>query len=329
MEMISEAKKSSWVELMGTLIMVIAPVLILSGCGGSSNSSSSSGSTVSGSGSVSGTITDSDGAPVAGATVVAGNSSPTAVTDQDGKFTISNVPSGSVTVNTVTPGYQTNTFTVDVTNNSTTTVAAPIELPDIDDVANAPQITNVTLTATSSTVSVTATIVAGGSADNVIDARAEWVGYGVGSKMTASGSTYSTNIAIPNTFVGPSALIEIFAIDAKRRVGTNAATAAIPGAAGSGGFDASTFTGNWAGGAEFHRAAFGDGDGVGDKRISNVSLLITGSTVSGQFADITIEKHILPSLWAVTKTAFTGTLTLIDASLGIYEMTSTFSPTAT
>jgi len=325
-----KARKSSWLQSIVSFIAIIVPVIILSGCGGSNNgSSSSNGSSLSGAGSVSGTLTDSNGSPIAGATVVAGSDSPTALTGPDGQFTLSNVPAGSVTLNAIMPGFETNTFAVDVSNNAATTVSAPIELPDLDDVDDAPRITDVVLTVNGSTVAVAATINPGSDGDAVTDARAELVGYGTGSRMTANGSTYSATITLPATFVGPSALVEVFAIDAKRRVGADAATAAVPGASGSGGFGASTFTGSWAGGAEFHRAAFGDADRVGDRRMANVSLSISGSAVSGSYADITLEKYIPAASWGVTTTSFTGALTLIDANLGIYEMTSTFNPTPT
>ena len=328
--MIRKANDLFRLNLIAILIAAITSAIILSSCGTSSNSSSNSPSST-GSGSLSGTVTDSSGAPIEGATVVAGSSSPTALTDQDGKFTLSNIPAGTVTLNTITPGYETNSINVDITENVTKNIAAPIELPDVDDVANAPQITNtsVNVNLTGTTVSVQTTIDAGVEGDSIIDARAELVGYGVGGRLlTANGSTYFAQISIPRTFVGPSALIEVFAIDAKRRVGTAAATVLVPNASGTGDFSESTLNGiSWGGSAEFFRAAFGNGDRDGDRRLSNLNVSFSGSTVNGNFADITMEDYFSPSSWAVTTTAFTGTLSLIDAHLGIYEISASFHPT--
>jgi len=319
--MVRETRKSTRLTWTGIIIAIIAPA-ILWGCGSSSNGSGSTGA-----GSISGTVTDSSGAPIAGAMVVAGGSSPTALTDQDGNFSLSNVPSGRVTVNTVTPDYETNKFTVDVTDHNTTTVPAPIELPDLDDIDNAPQITNVSVNATSTTLTISATITTGADLDPIVDARAELVGYGVGSVLMKNGSTYSADVTIPGTFIGPSALIEIFAIDAKRRVGTNGAVALVPGASGTGSFSGSTLDGTaWGGSAEFHRAAFGNPDRDGDRRRTNVSLNFN-NPYSGSYADMTMESYISPSSWGITTTSFTPTLTLIDANLGIYEITSSFNPT--
>jgi len=321
--MIRKANYPFQLNLITIFIAVITSAIILSSCGSSSTGSSSTGS-----GSISGTVTDSTGAPIAGAMVVAGGSSPNALTDQDGYFTLSNVPSGSVTVNTIASGYLTNTFTVDVSDHDTTSVAAPIELPDVDDVDNAPQITNVNVSATSTTLTVSATINAGADDDAILDARAELVGYGVGSKLRKNGSTYSADITLPSTFVGPSAPIGIFAIDSKGRVGTDSATIAVPGASGSGSYSGSTFTGTWGGSAEFLRAAFGTPDRDGDRRLTNVSFSnFTGSTVDVSYADITMEKYISPISWGITTTSFTGALSLIDANLGIYEITASFHPT--
>ncbi|HET6369797.1 MAG TPA: carboxypeptidase regulatory-like domain-containing protein [Nitrospiria bacterium] len=282
-----------------------------------------------GTGTISGTVTDTSGAPLAGAMVVAGDNSPTAITDMDGKFTLSDVPAGKVTVNTVTPGYQTNDFSVNVIDRKTTTLPAPIELADEDDIDDAPQITNVNVSATGTTISVTATIQPGASDEAISDARAELVGYGTGSKMTANGSTYSASIEVPGDFVGPIALVDVFAVDAKGRVGVSAASISIPGASGSGGFTETTFDGSWAGNAVYHRAPFGDRDRIGDKRVANVGLSNSGASVSGSYADLMIEKFLPASSWAVTTTSFTGNLTLIDARLGIYVITSTFNPTGT
>jgi Carboxypeptidase regulatory-like domain len=317
-----QAQKSFRTQWISGVLAVVAPIVILSGCGINNNNN------LSGTGSVSGTVTDSDGTPIAGATVVAGGSSPTAMTDQDGKFTLTGVPAGSTTINAITPDYETDTVMVFVNENKSTPVPDPIRLPDVDDVANAPEITDVTLSPTASTILVTATIKTGASGDGLSDARAELIGYGVGAKMTANGSTFSATIAIPGGFAGPSALVEVFAIDNKRRVGAQMATAPISGVTGSGDFDAATFTGDWAGSAEFHRAAFGDSDRVGDRRIANVSLSISGGAVSGRYVDFTLEKYIPATSWGVTTTGFTGSLTLIDANRGIYKIESTFNPAA-
>jgi Carboxypeptidase regulatory-like domain len=320
--MLRQAQKSFRSQWISGVFAVMAPIVILSGCGINKNNN------FSGTGSVSGTVTDSDGAPIAGAAVIAGGSSRTATTDQDGKFTLTGVPAGPTTIDAITPDYETDIITVFVNENKSTTVPDPIRLPDVDDVANAPEITDVTLSPTASTILVTATIKAGASGDGLSEARAELIGYGVGGKMTGNGSTYSATIAIPDGFAGPSALVQVFAIDNKRRVGAQAATAPISGATGSGDFDAATFTGDWAGSAEFRRAAFGDPDRVGDRRIANVSLSISGGTVSGRYAGFTLEKYIPAASWGVTTTAFTGSLTLIDANRGIYKIESTFKPTA-
>jgi|SRR5579863_630058 len=300
--------------------LFIGAVLPLAGCGGSSSTSSGTVAAT-----VSGVVTDSSGNPVSGATVVAGSSSPTGLTDQNGAYSVSGINENPVIIHTITPGYASTSFSIGVSSHATTAVTSSVELPDVDDVANEPFITNVSLQPTATSVAVTATVTPGGSQDGLTDVRAELVGYGVGSVMTpGSGGSYSATISLPTTFVGPSALVEVFAIDAKGRVGVNTATAAVPNASGTGNFTATTFTGNWAGGSEYHRASFGSGgDRMSDRRRANASLTISNGNVSGTVADIQIEKPavIAPANWAVVEHAFTGTVSLIDASLGYYEIT--------
>lgn len=308
-------------QAVGFMTVVIA-LLTPAGCGTNTNSSI-------GNGSISGTVTDSSGAPVAGATVVAGSSSPTGMTDLNGNFAISGVPAGPVSVTTLAEGYQANIFSVQVENNDVTTLAYPIALADEDNIDEAPLISNVNLQATGTAISVTATIQPGVSGNGISDARAELLGYGTGTRMTGNGFAYSGTIAIPVDFPGPSALVEIFAVDTKGRVCVTAATVAVSGAPGSGNFSESTFSGDWAGHAVYPRAPFGDKDRVGDKRAANVALTVSGTSVSGAYADIVIEKFIPASSWSISKTSFTGKMTLINSNLGIYKITSTFNPTGT
>ncbi|MHB8483183.1 MAG: carboxypeptidase-like regulatory domain-containing protein [Nitrospiria bacterium] len=312
-------KKFSWNIFIAFVVMAVFPVLMLTGCG----SSSSSGGT----GTVSGVITDSSGAPIGGATVVAGTSSPTAITDKDGNFTITGVPSGTVSINVITPGYNTNTFSVNVSNNATTTIPAAIHLPDVDDMGNAPLISNASAPFSNGVFAVTATITATTNM-TITDARAELVGYGIGNVMTANGPTYTASISLPGSFIGPSAVIKIFAIDSKGRVGVKVLVVAVPGALGTGSFNGTTLNGSWGGSAEYHHASFGNGDLLGDKRFANVSLSVSGSTVTGNTASINIESFMPVSGWGVTTSSFTGSSTLIDASLGLYEITSTFNPSS-
>jgi len=328
--MINERARGSWSKLVATTMTAIVPVVLLGGCGGGSTSNG-----VPATGFISGTIADSSGNPIGGATVVAGSSSPTAITDKDGNFTIAGVPTGSTTLNTVTGGYNTSSFSVNVINNQTTTIPAVVRLADVDDAANAPVVTKISIQATKSSLSVSASIGVGAGGDAILDARAELIGYGVGSVLTATtGSTYTATITLPSTFVGPSALVKVFAIDAKGRVGEGSGTASVPGASGSGNFTSSTLTGNWAGSLEYHHASLGSNDRFGDRRIANVALSISGGVVTGKFAGMNIESYVAQT-WTVTTANFSGTLTLIDAKNGFYEMTSTFTlpsafnPTAT
>ncbi len=314
-----KTKKILWVNLFAIAIISMAIVFTLVSCGGGGGSGG-------GTGAISGKLTDSSGDPIEGATIVAGNSSPTAITDKDGNFTILGVSEGTVPVNTIAPGYETNSFSVTVSKDSTTAIPAAVRLPEVDDVSNAPKVTNVQVSISGSNISVTATINPGDDGDSVSDTRAELIGYGVGSVMTASGSTYSATITVPSTFVGPLALIKVFAIDDTGRVGANVGVASVSGASGSGSFSTSTFADNWAGSLKFHRASLdADDKGVGDKRHTNISFDISGTTVTGKVAEIRIEPTIDPASWGVVADNFTGTLTLIDASKGFYEITSTFT----
>jgi hypothetical protein len=293
-------------------------VMLLAGC--NDNGLSGSGGT----GTISGTVTDSGGAPVGGATVVAGNSSPATITDRDGNFTLTGIPAGPVAVKTFAAGYVANSFSLNVSNNATTAVPAPIRIVDVDDVANAPQIANAAAQIAGAVISATATIRPGASGSAISDARAELVGYGIGGVMTASGAGYSASFNLPSDFVGPSALIEIFAIDDKGRVGIAVATLQVSSPPVSGSFNDASIAGNWAGSLAFHRAAFGGGDRAGDRRISNVSLSILGIDVSGKIASILIESVLPTAQWSVVTADFTGTLTLIDATLGFYKIAGSF-----
>lgn len=317
-------QKASWRKFFAALILM-TPVLALVGCG----SSSSSGT---GTGTVSGVITDSSGDPIGGATVVAGTSSPTAITDKDGNFTISGVPSGTVTINAITPGYNTNNFTVIVSDNTTTTISHPIHLPDVDDFGNAPVITNASAPFNSNAFAVTATINPTTNClftCSIADARAELVGYGVGTVLSKIGSTYTGSITLPASFTGPSAIIKIFAIDNTGRIGVKVLVVSVPTASGSGNFNVAALNGSWGGNSTYHHASFGNGDLLGDKRIANVNLSVSGSNVTGKFAAINIESFIPTSGWGVTTTSFSGgTASLIDASLGLYQVTSTFNPSS-
>jgi len=304
------------------LLMVTIVLVVSAGCGLNKNSSTSTGT-------VSGSVTDSSGAPIEGATVVAGYSSPSALTDSGGNFVISDVPSGLQTVTALSPGYQANTFIVHVGDKGVTALASQIALPDEDNIEEAPQISNVNLQANGSIISVTASVQPGVSGNSMTDVRAELAGYGTGSRMVSHGLIYSAMIFIPGNFTGPSAMVHIFAIDAKGRVCIIAVTVAVPGAPGTGSFSESSLTGDWAGSAVYPRAPFGDKDRVGDKRVANVALSVSGSTVTGSYADIIMEKFIPSSAWAVTKTSFSGDAALIDSNLGIYKITSTFNPTGT
>lgn len=303
------------------ILTIISPFLALMGCGDS---------TTGGTGAITGIVTDSSGNGIGGATVVAGTSSPTAITDKDGNFTLSGVPSGAVSVNVITPGYNTNNFSVNVAKDITTTIPAAIHLPDIDDMGNAPVISGasapISISNTAFTVTATITPTTGLS---IADARAELVGYGTGTVLT-NGSPYSGTISLPGNFVGPSAVIKIFAIDNKGRVGVKVLVVVVPGASGTGSFNAAALNGIWGGTAEYHHPAFGNDDLLGDKRFSNMSFTITSpSSVTAKAANINIEPYMPLSAWGVTTSASTTALTtLIDATLGIYEVTSTFQPSS-
>ncbi|MFI5303518.1 MAG: carboxypeptidase-like regulatory domain-containing protein [Nitrospiria bacterium] len=313
------------------LFLIMAPMLALVGCG----SSSSSGT---GTGSVSGVITDSSGTPIGGATVVAGSSSPTAITDKDGNFTITGVPTGHLYINAIMPGFNTNSFLVDVTDNANTSVPSPIHLPDVDDIANAPVITNATATLSGTEFAVTASINPTNSISacvynlpsglcTIVDARAELVGYGVGTKLSngGSGSSYSGNFALPSGFVGPSALIKIFAIDVTGRVGAGLVVVPVPTSSGTGNFSATTIDGSWGGSAEFHREAFGGFDKMGDRRRANLSFTISnGTSFTGKSAMMDLEPYFAGTEWGVATNSFSGTSTLLDANQGIYQLTSSY-----
>ncbi|HXN07213.1 MAG TPA: hypothetical protein VN944_09150, partial [Nitrospiria bacterium] len=261
--------------------------------------------------------------------VVAGTSSPTAMTDKDGNFTLAGVPTGTVSVNVITPGYNTNNFSVNVSDSATTAIPAAIHLPDIDDMSNAPVISNASAPFSNGAFAVTATITPT-STVTITDARAELVGYGTGSVLMLSSATYTGAISLPGSFVGPSALIKIFAIDSKGRVGVKVLVVAVPGASSTGSFNAAALNGTWGGTAEYHHPSFGNGDLLGDIRFANVSFTVSsGSSVTANAATINIESYIPPSAWVVTtKSSTTGNASLIDASLGLYAVTSQFNPSS-
>lgn len=311
----------SWTKWIA-IFLIMTPLLALAGCGKSDD----------GTGSVSGVITDSSGAPIGGATVVAGTSSPTAITDKDGNFTLSGIPDGTTTINVISPGYNTNNVTVVVSENRTTTFAHPIQLPDVDDFGNAPVITNASASFSGGVFAVTATINPTNNcpinACIISDARAELVGYGVGTKLShgGSGSIYTGNITLPAGFSGPSALIKIFAIDNAGRVGASLVIVSVPGASGAGNFTSSTINGNWGGSAEYHREAFGGDDRMGDRRRANLSFTISsGTNFTGKSAIIDMERFFAGAQWGIVTSSFNGTSTLIDSNLGIYQLTSSYA----
>lgn len=323
-----------WGRLLVISMIMMTPVLGLVGCGSSGSSTSSNSET--GSGSVSGVITDSSGTAIGGATVVTANGFLSSTTDNNGNFTLSGVPAGMNSLYAISPGYNTSNFFVDVPFHSSITIGSPIRLPDVDNIANAPVITDASAPLSKGIFTVTATINATTSstacgsfvACSIVYAGAELVGYGVGTSLTngGSGSIYTGNFALPSNFVGPTAVIKIFAVDNTGRVGTDLVTVSVPGTSGTGNFTPTTIDGTWGGSANYHREAFGGIDRMGDRRRANLSFTISsGTNFTGKSALIDIEQYFTGEQWGVVTSSFSGTTTLLDANLGIYQLTASYT----
>jgi|GEM_PF-5964121 len=305
-----------------TAIAAIVPIVALVGCGSGNSQGSATGSLI-------GTVADSSGSPIAGATVVAGHGSPTAITGPDGSFTLLGVPTGSVPVKTIVPGYVTiDGLFANVTQKNTTPLSA-IQIPDVDDPVNAPQVTQVSVTQVGGSITVTATLSPGVLGDSIQDARAELVGYGIGGIMSATDGAARATLTLPGIFSGSYALVAVFAIDAKGRVGEGMGTVLIPSASGAGIFTASALTGTWGGALEYHHPSLSTGE-AGDKRFANVTLTVSsGGAVSGAFDALNVESYISAASWGVTSTPFTGgTLSLLDANLGLFQITASMTSPA-
>ena len=83
-------------------------------------------------GTISGTITDSAGEPIAGAAVLVRGTTFSAWTDARGRYTIANVPAGSHTVEASRLGYASVARTVTVTDGSVTTVDLSLDVTAVE-----------------------------------------------------------------------------------------------------------------------------------------------------------------------------------------------------
>jgi hypothetical protein len=115
-------------------------------------------------GTISGTVTNSTGTAIAGATISYNGGTTTSATD--GTYTLSNVPAGSVSVTAAASGYQSSTKSVTVTANTTTTQ-------------------NFTLSATVGTISGTVTNTSGAALSGAS------VAYSGGSTTTGANGSYT------------------------------------------------------------------------------------------------------------------------------------------
>ncbi|MFH1230217.1 MAG: carboxypeptidase-like regulatory domain-containing protein [Planctomycetota bacterium] len=312
------------------LITIVIMVMLL-GYGGfcMRDGKPESGSNV---GTVSGKIIDADGQPIEGAVVVLGQNSPHTVTDPDGQFTINNVPIGSQEINVICGGYY--TFNRGSVRMSSITNLGNIQIKEfagnMDDV---PQVSIDNASISGSTISITATITPGASADAITDVRAELLYYNTGKVMTLSGSNvYTATVTIPSNAAGPYLSVVVFAIDAKHKVGSAITTVSYSGGTGTGNFTLDTITGTWSGTVKYHRNYI---DSYNYKRAlgaeANTAITISALTTNTGTAT---GKCAEPRMYLLMQDASdpietvdlsNGNVTLVDANFGIYKIQFDFT----
>jgi hypothetical protein len=107
-------------------VSVLALLLLVTACTGSKGPAGSAGLDT---GSISGTVKDSNGAAVASASVTTRPASTTATTDSSGNFLLASIPIGSYTLTVTATGYQTATLTaVGVAAGATDTVTVTMSI---------------------------------------------------------------------------------------------------------------------------------------------------------------------------------------------------------
>lgn len=280
-------------------------------------------------GDVSGTITDSDGEPLEGATVVLGQDSPHAVTDHEGRFTITGVAIGSQPINVICGGFYTlNQNAINVLANATNGLGN-IQVKEISDTLdNIPQISDVTAVISGTTITVSAVVTPGAEADAITDVRAELLHYNTGKAMTTAGNgLFSANVLIPGRAVGPRLTVLVFALDAQNRVAQEVVTIAYGLGSGTGGFSVDTIAGPWSGSVKFHRDDIDVNNGKKALREwTNAAVTISGTAVSGKYAEPRMHRLVLNLADPIeTVNLDSGTITLVDADIGLYKIEMGFT----
>jgi hypothetical protein len=285
---------------------------------------SSSGTTY---GTLSGTVLNYEGQPIEGAVVVVGESSPNATTDANGQFTINDVPTGAQSINIISGGFYT-------LNRALAAVLASTDLGNVkikefaEDLEDLPKISISNVSITGNTLTVTAIITPGVNADAVNDVRAELLHYNTGSVMSLTGTGVYTGtavITIPSNAVGPYLSVVVFAIDEKRKVGSSIETIAYSAGSGTGIFTADTISGTWAGTIRYPRNNIDNDNRKRAVQIeSNTNLSISGTNATGSYAEPRMYR-LIQGLSPIETGSFNGgTVTLIDASIGIYKIDFNF-----
>lgn len=311
--------------------LVAITIMVMLICYGSSckkskekTSTSSSGASY---GTISGVVLNFEGQPIEGAVVVVGENSPNATTDSNGQFTINDVPTGSQSINIISGGFYT-------LNRALAAVLPATNLGNIkikefaEDLEDLPKVSISNVVITGSTLSVTAIITPGVNADAVNDVRAELLYYNTGSAMTLTGTgvyTGTATITIPSNAVGPYLSVIVFAIDEKRKVGSSIETVAYSAGSGTGIFTQDTISGTWAGTIRYSRNNI---DNDNRRRAlgieSNANLSIAGTNATGSYAEPRMYR-LIQGLSPIETGDFNGgTVTLIDANIGLYRIDFNF-----
>ncbi|MBI4713023.1 MAG: carboxypeptidase regulatory-like domain-containing protein [Planctomycetes bacterium] len=148
--------------LMVVAIMVIA-ILGYVGCGAEKVADSGSSAP----GTVSGRMVDASGQPIEGALVVFGANSPHGITDQNGQFTVSDVPAGAQQITIVAGGFYTPKTDVYVEGGASNNLGDVQNKEVGEGLDNAPHINSPSATVSGTTISVGATITKGAGGDEV------------------------------------------------------------------------------------------------------------------------------------------------------------------
>lgn len=273
---------------------------------------------------VAGTVVDSDGAPVEGAVVVAGASSPQALTDVNGQFYINDVPEGNQRIDVIVPGFYTaNGARVNV--SATTTVLSPIQIKEVDDVGKAPVLSDASAAITDNVIYVTATINPGSDGDQITNARAELIGYNTGAVLSATGlsasgagNSYTAAIPMPDRVYGTGMLIVILAIDSANHVASEFVSVDFSGG-DTGLYNLSTIAGLWSG---TERNYYRD-----EQRWTNARIVVSGTDVTGALAEPRLLLLELGLANPVEVARIGGTIKLVNPLIGLYKITLNYTGT--